>query len=148
MPTLLHLVDLITSDTLTLAATGILAVAVLALLVLIAWPSRAEPPRAGQSRAQQSRAERTRIDPPRYTGEKARTATARTLAASGTAIVDIARRTGLSRDALVLMSAMTGTSGTGAATARQKAPASARLSLFQRLRGTGGARTSGAQVPA
>ena len=40
MRSLLHLVDLITSDTLTLVATGALALAILALLVLIAWPTR------------------------------------------------------------------------------------------------------------
>ncbi|MBK6486411.1 MAG: hypothetical protein IPF98_06000 [Gemmatimonadetes bacterium] len=151
MPTLLHLVDLITSDTLTLAATGILTVAVLALLVLIAWPSRAEAARAEPARARQAR-----VSPPytashRDAGGKPRAATARALAASGTAIVDIARRTGLSRDALVLMSGMTGMtgkSGSATATARQKAPAAARLSLFQRLRGTGGATATGTQVPA
>lgn len=153
MPTLLHLVDLITSDTLTLAASGILAVAVLALLVLIAWPSRAEAPRtealrAGHVAGGHPSTQRTRIDPPRHAGDKARTATARTLAASGTAIVDIARRTGLSRDALVLMTGMTGKSGSATASARQKAPAPARLSLFQRLRGTGGASVSRTQVPA
>ncbi|MCC6773813.1 MAG: hypothetical protein IT360_21685 [Gemmatimonadaceae bacterium] len=138
----------------TLAATGILTVAVLALLVLIAWPSRAEAARAEPAHARQAR-----VSPPytashRDAGGKPRAATARALAASGTAIVDIARRTGLSRDALVLMSGMsgmsgmTGKSGSATATARQKAPAAARLSLFQRLRGTGGATATGTQVPA
>ncbi len=122
MPTLLHLVDLITNDSLTLAASGILAAAVLALLVLIAWPARSEP----------------RRDASRHP----RAVTARALAASGIAPVDIARRTGLSRDALALLA------GLSSPSARQKAPSSARLSLFQRLMGRGSPKAMHTQVSA
>lgn len=108
MRTLIHLFDLVTSDAITLAATGILTFAVLALLVLIAWPSRPDVPAS---------AART-----------GRSAEARALVASGTPTIDVARRTGLSRDALALMA------GTVSASARQKAPGSARPSALHRLR--------------
>ncbi|HNV73870.1 MAG: hypothetical protein IPF87_20170 [Gemmatimonadetes bacterium] len=121
MRPLLRLVDLITSDTLTLVATGVLVFAVLALLVLIAWPTRPERVTAG-ARTPRSEA-------------------ARALVQSGTPAVEIARRTGLSRDALALMVGMASTS------ARQKAPGSARLSLLQRLRRVGGAGAVRSQVP-
>lgn len=122
MATLLHLVDLITSDSLTLAASGILAVALLALLVLIAWPARTEARRdaSGHPRA----------------------VTARALAASGIDAADIARRTGLSRDALALLA------GLSAPSSRQKAPAAARLSLFQRVFGRGSSKAVRSQVAA
>ncbi|MFN8666517.1 MAG: hypothetical protein U0164_04875 [Gemmatimonadaceae bacterium] len=115
MRAILHLVDLITSDTLTLVATGALALAVIALLVLIAWPTRPAAPLS--------------------TARASRSADARALVASGTPALEVARRTGLSRDALALMMGMAPSS------ARQKAPTSARFSLFQRLRraGRGGA---------
>ncbi len=122
MRLLIHLFDLITSDAITLAATGVLTLAVLALLVLIAWPSRQDGP-AASARAPRS-------------------AAARALAASGTPTVEIARRTGLSRDALALLSGMAATS------ARQKAPTSAPPSVFKRLRRMGGAGALGGQVPA
>lgn len=111
MRAVLHLVDLITSDTLTLVATGALALAVIALLVLIAWPSRPATPAS--------------------TARTPRSAEARALVASGTPALEVARRTGLSRDALALMMGMAPSS------ARQKTPTSARFSLFQRLRRSG-----------
>ncbi len=122
MATLLHLVDLITSDALTLAATGILAAALLALLVLIAWPARTEAPRDASGRP--------------------RAMTARALVASGIDPADIARRTGLSRDALALLA------GLSSAPPRQKAPSSARLSFFQRVLGKGTAKPASRQVAA
>lgn len=122
MATLLHLVDLITSDALTLAASGILAAALLALLVLIAWPARAETPRDASGRP--------------------RAVTARALVASGIDPADVARRTGLSRDALALLA------GLSATPPRQKAPPSARLSLFQRVFGRGGAKPVRREVAA
>lgn len=111
MRAILHLVDLITSDTLTLVATGALALAVIALLVLIAWPTRPATPLS--------------------TARSPRSAEARALVASGTPALEVARRTGLSRDALALLV------GTAPSSARQKAPTSARFSLFQRLRRMG-----------
>ena len=120
MRTIAHLFDLITSDALTLAATGVLVFAVLALLVLIAWPTRQDTAGLG--------------------ARTPRSATARALAASGTPAAEIARRTGLSRDALALMMGMTSTS------ARQKAPSAARLSLFQRMRRMGSNGGVNAQV--
>ncbi|MCC6928920.1 MAG: hypothetical protein IT359_08030 [Gemmatimonadaceae bacterium] len=108
MRAILNLVNLITSDTLTLVATGALALAVIALLVLIAWPTRPASPMS--------------------TARSPRSAEARALVASGTPALEVARRTGLSRDALALMMGMTSSS------ARQKAPTSAPFSLFQRLR--------------
>lgn len=122
MATLLHLVDLITSDALTLAASGILAAALLALLVLIAWPARAETPRDASGRP--------------------RAMTARALVASGIDTADVARRTGLSRDALALLA------GLSAPAPRQKAPSAARLSFFQRLLGRGNAKPVRSQVAA
>jgi hypothetical protein len=120
MRTIAHLFDLITSDALTLAATGVLVFAVLALLVLIAWPTRQDAPGIGS--------------------RTPRSATARALAAAGTPAAEIARRTGLSRDALALMMGMTPSS------ARQKAPSTARLSLLQRMRRMGSNGSVNAQV--
>lgn len=126
MRTLLQLIDLITSDTITLAVTGVLVVAVLALLVLIAWPTRqpAGPAHAATSRSQS----RARSATPSRTPSGTRSAEARALFASGTPTVEVARRTGLSRDALALLGGM------ASASARQKAPGSARLSVWQRAR--------------
>jgi len=121
MDTLLRLVDLVTSDSLTLAASGILTLALLALLVLITWPSGERGGHAtGASGGGATRAGTT---------GSARAVTARSLAAAGHATADIARQTGLSRDALALLS------GLSPANARQKAPPSARPSLFARLPG-------------
>jgi hypothetical protein len=106
MQTLLHLWDLITSDALTLAASGILSVAVLGLLAFASWPARAE----------------------RMTPTPVRSAQARALVASGTPAADVARRTGLSRDALALMGAAVHREAATAA-ARQKGPKAARLAF-------------------
>jgi hypothetical protein len=122
MATLLHLVDVITSDSLTLAASGILACALLALLVLIAWPARTDLRRDASGRP--------------------RAVTARALAASGIDTADIARRTGLSRDALALLA------GLAAPSPRQKAPVAARLSLLQRVFGRGSSKAVRGQVAA
>lgn len=105
---LVRLFDIITADTLTLTASGLLVVAVLAILILMAWPSREA--RAGTA------------------ARGTRAAEAHNLAAAGTPLVEIARRTGLSRDALALMT------GAATATARQKGPDTARLSPSQRPR--------------
>ncbi len=134
MDTLLRLVDLVTSDTLTLAASGILALALLALLVLVAWPSSergARPPQGKGAPATRSGA-----------AGSARTVTARALAAAGESTAEIARQTGLSRDALALLT------GVATTNARQKAPPSARPSLLARLTGTGRRATNGTQVTA
>jgi hypothetical protein len=104
MAPLLQLWDLITSDALTLAATSVLAVAVLALLVLICWPARDAAPQATSQRSAQARA----------------------LVASGVSAMEVARRTGLSRDALALMIGSAGTA------TRKKGPDAARLAFFRR----------------
>lgn len=82
MRLLTHLLDLITSDPLTLTASAVLAVAIIGLLLVIGWPSSDVPSR------------------PRTA---ARSAAARSLAAEGLTQIDIARRTGLSRDGLALL---------------------------------------------
>ncbi len=143
MRTLLQLLELITSDTITLAVTGVLVLAVLALLVLIAWPSRPGTSHAsgatprGASRPRSGTPTRTPTHtpsrPPSRTPSGTRSAEARALFASGTPTVEVARRTGLSRDALALLGGM------ASASARQKAPGSARLSVWQRLRRSFGA---------
>ena len=107
MEPLLHLWDLVTSDTMTLAASGVLALAVLALLVLICWPSSAAAPQPQQPTSQRS-------------------AQARALVASGVSAVEVARRTGLSRDALALMV------GTAGLPTRKKGPGAARLAFWRR----------------
>lgn len=127
MPTLLRLIDLVTSDTLTLAVTGVLVVAVLALLVLIAWPSRRPTPSAPARGA--TRVSRATSATPSRTPTSTRSAEARALFASGTPAAEVARRTGLSRDAIALLGGM------ASASARQKAPASARLSVWRRALG-------------
>jgi hypothetical protein len=134
MRTLLQLIDLITSDTITLAVSGVLVLAVLALLVLIAWPSRPassgtpRSPSRAQSRTPSSGHARTPSRTPSRTPASTRSAEARVLFAAGTPAAEVARRTGLSRDALALLGGM------ASASARQKAPASARLSVWQRFR--------------
>ena len=127
MRALMQLFDLITNDTLTLTATGVLTMAILALLVLIAWPTRADS-RGAMAAGSIARGPRA--------------IAARTLAASGTPPAEIARRTGLSRDALALMTGMVGTP------TRQKAPATARLSMLQRLRRMAGEPVGNSQVHA
>jgi hypothetical protein len=130
MRTLLQLIDLITSDTITLAVSGVLVLAVLALLVLIAWPSRPASPGTARSpsRAQSRTPSSGHAHTPSRTPASTRSAEARVLFASGTPAAEVARRTGLSRDALALLGGM------ASASARQKAPASARLSVWQRFR--------------
>lgn len=120
MRTLIQFFDLITSDAITLTAAAVLAVAVIGLLLIISWPASDAPRPSGPSRS----------------------ATARSLMASGTALIDIARQTGLSRDAVALVA-------TGSArTTRQNPPGAASSSLFGRLlRRRAGAPMS-PQVPA
>jgi hypothetical protein len=98
--------DLVTRDPLALAASGALALALLLLVAVLLWPSRRRPSGA--------------------TTGGMRSAHARALAAAGVTESDIARRTGLSRDALALVR------GATRPAARQKAPSSARFSLFRR----------------
>lgn len=105
MEPLLHLWELITSDALTLAATSVLALAVLALLVLICWPSSESEPQSASSE---------------------RSAQARALVASGVSAMEVARRTGLARDALALMV------GSAGLPTRKKGPGAARLAFFRR----------------
>jgi hypothetical protein len=123
--TLLRMWDLVTSDLLTLTITGVLAVASLALLAFAMWPSRS------------TRSAQTPI----------RSAQARALVALGTPAADIARRTGLSRDALALMDAArlrdAATLG-----ARQKGSKAAGLSFRWLSRRTPAAATSSGQVMA
>ena len=113
MRTFSHLLDLITSDALTLTAAGVLAIAVVGLLLVISWPSSDARPAATPGRS----------------------LAARDLAASGLPPIDIARRTGLSRDGLALLLT------TPPRGARQSRPGAAGSSLFGRLR-------RGAQAPA
>jgi hypothetical protein len=110
MQTFSKLIELITSDAITMAAATVLAIAIVGLLLVISWPSRdaSETPRIPRSR------------------------TARGLAASGLPAVDIARRTGLSRDGLALLLT------TPPRGARQLPPESAR---FSRWFGAGRRRT-------
>jgi hypothetical protein len=106
MHTLVRIWDLVTSDLLTLTITGVLAVASLSLLAFAMWPSRS------------ARGAQTPV----------RSAQARALVALGTPAADIARRTGLSRDALALMdAAQRRDAATGAA--RQKGSKAAGLSF-------------------
>lgn len=78
--------EIITRDALTLGASTGLAVALLSLLAFAAWPARRE-----------RSARRSRSVP--------RSEQARALVASGASPSDVARRTGLSRDALALVRA-------------------------------------------
>lgn len=104
MSTFARLLDLVTSDALTLTAACVLAVAILGLLLVISWPSSDAAPSLAT----------------------ARSTTARSLVAAGTPALEIARRTGLSRDALALLVAAARTP------ARQLSPLPARFSLFGR----------------
>ena len=123
--TLLRIWDLVTSDILTLSITGVLAVASLSLLVFAMWPSRST----------------------RGTQTPVRSAQARALVALGTPVADIARRTGLSRDALALMdSAQRRDAATGGA--RQKGSKAAGLSFRWRARRAAASAPSTGQVMA
>jgi hypothetical protein len=117
MSTLIRLLDLVTSDTLTMTAAGVLAVAVIGLVLVISWPA----------------------NDAKYPATS-RPATARSLAASGLPLTDIARRTGLSRDALVLLSA------SATRMTRQKQPGTERSSGIRRLFRRAGTTVHGAQV--
>lgn len=109
LQTLVHIWDLITSDILTLSITGVLAITLLGMLAFASWPSRTD------------RAARTPRTP-------LRSAQARALVALGTSDTDVARRTGLARDALALMGAAQAREAAATA-ARQKGPKSARLAF-------------------
>jgi hypothetical protein len=78
--------EVITRDALTLGASIGLAVALLSLLAFAAWPS-------------------SRERSARHSPSAPRSEQARALVASGASPSDVARRTGLSRDALALMRA-------------------------------------------
>jgi hypothetical protein len=78
---LLELWQLVTNDAVTLTAACVLALAVLGLLLLACWPS-STPTRAATGRS----------------------ATARALVAAGRPMPEVARQTGLSRDAIGLLS--------------------------------------------
>jgi hypothetical protein len=118
MRTLSHLLDLITSDTLTLTAAAVLAVAVVGLLLVISWPSTDVPPST----------------------PTARSTAARNLAAEGHTAVEIARRTGLSRDGLSLL--------LHARTTRQMPPTPAGSSFLTRWRARRSQMAGGPQVVA
>jgi hypothetical protein len=109
MRILSNILDLITSDPLTLGATAVLAIAIVGLLLVISWPASDVPPTTAQ--------------------HTARSTAARSLAAAGLQQIEIARRTGLSRDGLTLL-LNAPTRGT-----RQMPPHAAGTSLFSRLRG-------------
>ncbi|MEO6445740.1 MAG: hypothetical protein ABIZ91_00375 [Gemmatimonadaceae bacterium] len=117
MRTILHIWNLVTNDAMALTAAGVLVLAVLGLLVLLAWPSRPAPAVV----AHPSRTPRNSNTP--------RSVEARQLVESGTSPAEVARRTGLSRDALALLMAP------ATIAARQKAPRAARTSWLQRMRG-------------
>jgi hypothetical protein len=108
MTILLRLIDLVTSDALSLAAASVLALAIIGLLLVACWPASDRAPRV------------------KGTSASSRSVTARSLAAAGTPALEIARQTGLSRDALALVLA-------GKAT-RQFSPHPARFSFFSRFR--------------
>jgi hypothetical protein len=97
-----NLWDTVAADPVTLAAALMMAAAVLAL-GLIATPSRDRKTRNNSA---------------------ARPATARTMAAKGAAPTDIARRTGLSRDAVAMLLASVETP-----TTRKGRPAAARFAV-------------------
>jgi hypothetical protein len=112
MTLLLRLIDLVTSDALSLAAASVLALAIVGLLLVLCWPSSDRAPK------------------PRGAAISSRSVTARSLAAAGTPALEIARQTGLSRDALALV--------LGGKATRQNSPLPARFSLFGRLRRSAG----------
>jgi len=120
MSTIIRLLDLVTSDTLTLAAAAVLALAILGLLLVISWPS----------------------NDARRVGASSRSTTARSLAEAGTPALEIARRTGLSRDALALMLAAPGRA------TRQLSPDPVRFSLLHPFRRGAVRRGGSAQVTA
>lgn len=120
MPTLIRIFELVTADALSMAAAGALALGVIGLLLVVSWPSSDAPSRAGISAT--------------------RSMTARSLAAAGTPALEIARRTGLSRDALALV--------LGGKVARQNSPQPARFSLFRRFKRPPGHAVGGRQVAA
>jgi hypothetical protein len=119
MSRLLPLWDLLTSDVLTLSAACILALALLGLLLLMFWPSGGRRSRGSTSRSHAARA----------------------LAAAGLSMPEIARQTGLSRDAIIVLT-MDATPGQ-----RQKAPQAARPSRLKRLLG-GSSPAMGKRQPA
>ncbi len=120
MTALIRFFDLITSDAVTLTAAAVFALAVIGLLLVISWPSKdAQRP-----------------------ATSTRSATARSLAASGTSALEIARKTGLSRDAVALMAT------NAARLTRQNPPGAARSSLLARLTGRSRATVVGSQVVA
>ena len=120
MSTIIRLFDLVTSDILTLVAACVLALAILGLLLVISWPSNDAATIAPSSRSN----------------------TARTLASAGTPALEIARRTGLSRDALALMLAAPSRAS------RQLSPLPAQTSLFRRHPGSQRRPARGAQITA
>lgn len=122
MRLLSRLLDLVTSDPLTLAAAAVLAIAIVGLLLVISWPSSdapAAPATAG-----------------------VRSTAARSLAAAGLPQLDIARRTGLSRDGVALLLTR------GAGGARQNTPHEEKSSLFGRWRARRASLGTGPQVVA
>lgn len=123
MTIILRLIDLVTSDALSLAAASVLALAIVGLLLVACWPASDRAPRAKGKKATSSRS-----------------VTARSLAAAGTPALEIARQTGLSRDALALV--------LGGKATRQFSPHPARFSLFGRFRRSAGSAVGGAQVTA
>lgn len=117
MNLVIQLIDLVTSNTVTLVAASVLALAIVGLIVVACWPSAEQPAHMS-----------------RQTPTSSRSVTARSLAAAGTPALEIARQTGLSRDALALVLA-------GKAT-RQNSPRPARFSLFSRLKRPAGSSTA------
>lgn len=122
MRILSRLLDLVTSDPLTLAATAVLAIAIVGLLLVISWPSSDVPATP--------------------TATAARSIAARSLAAAGLPQLDIARRTGLSRDGVALL--LTRNAGG----ARQNSPGGEKSSLFSRWRAKRSTVGPGPQVTA
>lgn len=120
MTIFLRLIDLVTSDALSLAAASVLVLAIVGLLLVICWPASDRAPRATGTAA-------------------SRSMTARSLAAAGTPALEIARQTGLSRDALALV--------LGGKATRQFSPHPARFSLFGRFRRSATSAGGGVQVP-
>lgn len=122
--------DLLTSDPLILLVCATLAIALVALYVVAIWAPR-EAPRAPSARRKQVE----------------RSSRAHQLVASGTELAEVSRRTGLSRDALALMSGEHGATPAAPA-ARQKGPKAARLSLSWRSPFAGPQRREAGEVTA
>ena len=110
MDALLHAWELVTRDAFALGASAALAIALLSLLAFAAWPSRG--PRT--------------VRAPRRPRQAPRSERARALVASGASPVDVARRTGLSRDALALLREP------ATPAARQKGPEAAPIAFPRR----------------